>query len=287
MKLELINLTKKYGNFTALDNINITFTEGIYGILGANGAGKSTMMNLLTDNITRTEGQILFDGTDILKLGKDFRLNLGYMPQQQGYYEHMTAQTFLSYMADLKAIPKKRAKAEIEKLLEITNLSDVRHKKLGGYSGGMKQRVLLAQALLGDPKVVILDEPTAGLDPKERIRIRNFISSMSRGRIILLATHIVSDIESISDKILMMKHGRLVGVDTPFGLLESVAGKVKELPCDPNDLEHIQEQYKVGNVFRRHGETWVRIVGDELPIEGRFVPDYLSLEDVYLYYLGE
>ncbi len=287
MKLELINLTKKYGNFTALDNINITFTEGIYGILGANGAGKSTMMNLLTDNITRTEGQILFDGTDILKLGKVFRLNLGYMPQQQGYYEYMTAQMFLSYMADLKAIPKKRAKAEIEKLLEITNLSNVRHKKLGGYSGGMKQRVLLAQALLGDPKVVILDEPTAGLDPKERIRIRNFISSMSRGRIILLATHIVSDIESISDKILMMKHGRLVGIGTPLELLESVADKVKELPCNPNDLEHIQEQYKVGNVFRRQGETWVRIVGDELPNEGRFVTDYLSLEDVYLYYLGE
>ena len=160
MKLELIDLTKQYGNFTALDHVNITFTEGIYGILGANGAGKSTMMNLLTDNIPRTEGQILFDGTDILKLGKDFRRVLGYMPQQQGYYEHMTAQTFLSYMADLKAIPKKQAKAEIERLLEITNLSNVRHKKLGGYSGGMKQRVLLAQALLGNPNVVILDEPT-------------------------------------------------------------------------------------------------------------------------------
>ena len=217
MELKLIDLTKQYGNFTALDHVNITFTEGIYGILGANGAGKSTMMNLLTDNIPRTEGQILFDGTDILKLGKDFRRVLGYMPQQQGYYEHMTAQTFLYYVADLKAIPKKQAKAEIEKLLEITNLSDVRHKKLGGYSGGMKQRVLLAQALLGDPKVVILDEPTAGLDPKERIR--NFISSLSRGRIILLATHIVSDIESISDQILMMKHGHVVGVDTPSNLV--------------------------------------------------------------------
>ena len=166
MQLELKNLTKRYGSFTALDCMNITFTEGIYGILGANGAGKSTMMNLLTDNIPRTDGQILFDGTDILKLGKDFRRLLGYMPQQQGYYEHMTAQTFLSYMADLKAIPKKQAKEEIERLLTITNLSNVRHKKLGGYSGGMKQRVLLAQALLGDPKVVILDEPTAGLDQR-------------------------------------------------------------------------------------------------------------------------
>ncbi len=287
MKLELINLTKQYGNFTALDHVNITFTEGIYGILGANGAGKSTMMNLLTDNIPRTEGKILFDGTDILKLGKDFRRALGYMPQQQGYYEHMTAQTFLSYMADLKAIPKKQARAEIEKLLEITNLSDVRHKKLGGYSGGMKQRVLLAQALLGDPKVVILDEPTAGLDPKERIRIRNFISSLSRGRIILLATHIVSDIESISDQILMMKHGHVVGVDTPANLVDSVADKVKELPCEPGDLEKMQEQYKVGNVFQRQGETWVRVVGDKLPEGGQYVPDHLTLEDVYLYYLGE
>ena len=287
MKLELINLTKQYGNFTALDHVNITFTEGIYGILGANGAGKSTMMNLLTDNIPRTEGQILFDGTDILKLGKDFRRVLGYMPQQQGYYEHMTAQTFLSYMADLKAIPKKQARAEIEKLLEITNLSDVRHKKLGGYSGGMKQRVLLAQALLGDPKVVILDEPTAGLDPKERIRIRNFISSLSRGRIILLATHIVSDIESISDQILMMKHGHVVGVDTPANLVDSVADKVKELPCEPGNLEAMQEKYKVGNVFQRQGETWVRVVGDKLPEDGQFVPDHLTLEDVYLYYLGE
>ncbi len=247
MKLELINLTKQYGNFTALDHVNITFTEGIYGILGANGAGKSTMMNLLTDNIPRTEGQILFDGTDILKLGKDFRRALGYMPQQQGYYEHMTAQTFLSYMADLKAIPKREARAEIEKLLEITNLSDVRHKKLGGYSGGMKQRVLLAQALLGDPKVVILDEPTAGLDPKERIRIRNFIADLSRERIILLATHIVSDIESISDRILMMKRGRVVGMDRPDRLIENVAQEVRE----------------------------------------SVVPGHFSLEDVYLYYLGE
>ena len=287
MKLELIELTKQYGNFTALDHVNITFTEGIYGILGANGAGKSTMMNLLTDNIPRTEGQILFDGTDILKLGKDFRRVLGYMPQQQGYYEHMTAQTFLYYVADLKAIPKKQARAEIEKLLEITNLSDVRHKKLGGYSGGMKQRVLLAQALLGDPKVVILDEPTAGLDPKERIRIRNFISSLSRGRIILLATHIVSDIESISDQILMMKHGHVVGVDTPGILVDSMAGKVKELPCASGDLERMQEQYKVCNVFQRRDETWVRVIGDELPSSGQYVEDHLTLEDVYLYYLGE
>lgn len=151
----------------------------------------------------------------------------------------------------------------------------------------MKQRVLLAQALLGDPKVVILDEPTAGLDPKERIRIRNFISSMSRNRIILLATHIVSDIESISDQILMMKKGRMVGIGTPGDLIESVADKVKEMPCPPEELDCVQEQYKVGNIFQRRGETWMRIIGDNLPAEGQYVEDHLSLEDVYLYYLGE
>lgn len=287
MKLELIDLTKQYGNFTALDHANIMFTEGIYGILGANGAGKSTMMNLLTDNITRTGGKILFNGTDILDLGKDFRRVLGYMPQQQGFYENMTAQTFLFYMAELKGIPKKQAAREIDDLLEVTNLSHVRHKKLGGYSGGMKQRVLLAQALLGDPQVVILDEPTAGLDPKERIRIRNFISSLSRNRIILLATHIVSDIEYISDQILMMKKGQMVGMGTPGELVESVADKVKELPCPAEDLERMQSQYRIGNIFQRQGQTWVRVVGDTLPAEGHFVEDHLTLEDVYLYYLGE
>ena len=287
MKLELIDLTKQYGSFTALDHANITFTEGIYGILGANGAGKSTMMNLLTDNITRTGGKILFNGTDILDLGKDFRRVLGYMPQQQGFYENMTAQTFLFYMAELKGIPKKQAAREIDDLLEVTNLSHVRHKKLGGYSGGMKQRVLLAQALLGNPQVVILDEPTAGLDPKERIRIRNYISSLSRNRIILLATPIVSDIEYISDQILMMKKGQMVGMGTPGELVGSVADKVKELPCPTEDLELMQSQYRIGNIFQRQGQTWVRVVGDTLPAEGHFVEDHLTLEDVYLYYLGE
>lgn len=287
MKLEIKNLTKQYGKQHALNDLSIIFEPGIYGILGANGAGKSTMMNLLTDNLKRDGGEILWNGTDILTLGRKFRRLLGYMPQQQGFYEHMTAQTFLYYMADLKGLPKRQAAVEIDKLLEVTNLSHVRHKKLGGYSGGMKQRVLLAQALLGDPKVVILDEPTAGLDPKERIRIRNFISAFSRDRIILLATHIVSDIESISSQILMMKKGSMVGMGTPSDLVESVADKVKELPCAPEDLDHMQERYKVGNVFQRRGETWVRVIGDNLPAEGKFVDDHLTLEDVYLYYLGE
>lgn len=286
MQLEIKNLKKQYGKQLAIDDFSITFTPGVYGILGANGAGKSTLMNLLTDNIKRDGGEILWNGTDILKLGQAFRKVLGYMPQQQGFYEHMTAQTFLFYIAELKGISKKEAVLEIDRLLGITNLTAVRHKKLGGYSGGMKQRVLLAQALLGDPKVVILDEPTAGLDPKERIRIRNFISSLSRDRIILLATHIVHDIESISDQILMMKNGRVVGVGTAVDLLESVTGKVKEMPCRPDNLEQMQAQYRVGNVYQHRGETWVRVVGDCLPEEG-YAEDHITLEDVYLYYLGE
>ena len=178
MKLSISNLTKKYGNVTALDGFSFEFSEGIYGILGANGAGKSTLMNLITDNVRRDGGSILYDGKDILELGAEFRGVLGYMPQQQGIYEHMTAESFVSYMARLKGLKGARLKAEVERVLNLANLSGVKHKKTGQFSGGMKQRVLLAQALLNDPKVLILDEPTAGLDPKERVRIRNFIEEL-------------------------------------------------------------------------------------------------------------
>lgn len=287
MQLEIRNLKKRYGNQWALNGLTVTFGPGIYGILGSNGAGKSTMMNLLTDNLKRDGGEILLDGKDILKLGRDYRKILGYMPQQQGFYEQMTADTFLFYMARLKGLKRKQAAAEIDQLLQVTGLNRERHKRLGGYSGGMRQRVLLAQAMLGNPRILILDEPTAGLDPKERIRIRNFISSLSRDRIILLATHIVSDIESISDRIIMMKKGKLIGTGTFADLMEQVADKVKEMPCEPEALLGIQKKYRVGNVFQRDGKTWVRLVGDKLPGEGCIATDHLSLEDVYLYFLGE
>lgn len=287
MQLEIRNLKKRYGKQWALNGLTITFNPGVYGILGSNGAGKSTMMNLLTDNLKRDGGEILLDGKDILKLGRDYRKRLGYMPQQQGFYEQMTADTFLFYMARLKGLKRKQAAAEIDRLLQVTGLAGERHKKLGGYSGGMRQRVLLAQAMLGNPGILILDEPTAGLDPKERIRIRNFISSLSRDRIILLATHIVSDIESISDRIIMMKKGKLIGTGTSGELMRRVADKVREMPCEPEELPAMQQKYRVGNVFQRDGKTWIRMVGDELPQEGSFVTDHLSLEDVYLYYLGE
>jgi ABC-type multidrug transport system ATPase subunit len=229
MELKLTNLTKRYGQKVALDGFTYTFKEGIYGILGANGAGKSTLMNLITDNVHRDGGEILYGGTDVLKLGNEFRSLLGYMPQQQGLYESMTAETFLTYMARLKRIPGRNIKDEITRVLALTNLSDVRHAKIYSFSGGMKQRVLLAQAMLGEPKVLILDEPTAGLDPKERVRLRNYIFELSKNRIVLLATHIVSDIEAIAGDIILMKEGKIMLTGSPQELITSLPADKKPL----------------------------------------------------------
>ena len=234
MELRIEHLTKKYGEKVALRDFTYTFTPGIYGILGANGAGKSTLMNLITDNVKRNDGQILWNGTDILKLGKDFRALLGYMPQQQGMYQDFSARAFLRYMAQVKEIPKSQAREQIETLLEVVNLKDDAHKKVGGFSGGMRQRVLLAQALLGDPQILILDEPTAGLDPKERLRLRQYISDLAQDRIVFLTTHIVSDIESIANDVLLMKHGKLVKHGTPEALIAQSGGR---------DLEDVYMTY--------------------------------------------
>lgn len=225
MELRLENLTKKYGEKVALRDFSYVFTTGIYGILGANGAGKSTLMNLITDNVKRTQGQILWNGTDILKLGRSFRAELGYMPQQQGMYSDYSARAFLRYMADVKGLKRKMADQQIEQLLELVNLTEAAHKKLGGFSGGMRQRVLLAQALLGEPKILILDEPTAGLDPKERLRLRQYIGELAKDRIVFLTTHIVSDIESIATDVLLMKDGILVKHGSPEALIASVGGR--------------------------------------------------------------
>lgn len=224
MQLEIKHLTKRYGDKTALDDFSYCFDAGIYGILGANGAGKTTLMNLITDNVRRDAGEILFNGTDVLKLGKRFRSVLGYMPQQQGMYPDFSARAFLLYMAELKEIPRKQAREQVEALLEMVNLQDAAHKKLGGFSGGMRQRVLLAHALLGDTAVLILDEPSAGLDPRERLRIRKYIAELASDRIVFLTTHIVSDIESIAKDVLLMKQGKLVTHGAPEALIESVGG---------------------------------------------------------------
>lgn len=295
MKLELKNITKTYGQTRALDEFCVTFETGIYGILGPNGAGKSTMINLITDNVKRDRngGEILYDGVDILKMGARFRQLLGYMPQQQGFYEAFSARAFLMYMASMKGITGREARRQTDELLSVVNLTDVQNRAIGGFSGGMKQRVLLAQALLGDPKILILDEPTAGLDPKERINIRNFISELSKDKIILFATHVVSDIECIANQILLMKHGHLVGKGTPVELIASMNGKVAEVLCDGKELPLLQEHFAAGNLSQRKEGMVLRLIkraGEEdrpFPRDARIVTDSINLEDVYLHYLGE
>lgn len=240
MELRIENLCKAYGSKTALADFSVTFYPGIYGILGANGAGKSTLMNLITDNIPRTSGSITFDGTDILKLVDSFRAVLGYMPQAQGIYEQMTAWEFVCYIGRLKGLSGKELRRQTERVLELTNLTDCAHRRLGGFSCGMKQRALLAQALLAEPKVLLLDEPTAGLDPRERIRIRSFIKELSKNKIVLLATHIVSDIESIADEVLLMKSGRIIRMDTPQDLISDL----------PQDWEPIDRRPSLEDVYQ-------------------------------------
>ena len=309
MELILKNLKKTYGNVKALKGINYTFTPGVYGILGSNGAGKSTMINLITDNVKRDKngGEILFcddnsdtaEAVDILKLGSKFRSFIGYMPQQQGYYADFTPKAFLKYMADIKGVKKKEivdnngsksyisVNEQIDKLLEIVNLTDAAYKRIGGFSGGMKQRVLLAQALLGNPKILILDEPTAGLDPKERIHIRNYIAKLSKDRIILFATHVVSDIECIADKVILLKEGQIIEAGSPVQLIDKVYGKVGEINCQLEDVDNLQKKYRVGNIRQSRNGLALRIVGDTLPEMADACSNDIDLEDVYLYYFGE
>lgn len=309
MELILKNLKKTYGNVKALKGINYTFTPGVYGILGSNGAGKSTMINLITDNVKRDKngGEILFcddnsdtaEAVDILKLGSKFRSFIGYMPQQQGYYADFTPKAFLKYMADIKGVKKKEivdnngsksyisVNEQIDKLLEIVNLTDAAYKRIGGFSGGMKQRVLLAQALLGNPKILILDEPTAGLDPKERIHIRNYIAKLSKDRIILFATHVVSDIECIADKVILLKEGQIIEAGSPVQLIDKVYGKVGEINCQLEDVDNLQKKYRVGNIRQRRNGLALRIVGDTLPEMADACSNDIDLEYVYLYYFGE
>ena len=293
MELQLEHLSKTYGTVQALKDISYTFKPGIYGILGANGAGKSTMINLITDNVARDKGSaggsILYDGQDILKLGSRFRGIIGYMPQQQGFYEDFSPKAFLRYMAEIKGIKGKNEKGQtvkeqIDELLEVVNLTGAAYKKIGGFSGGMKQRVLLAQALLGDPDILILDEPTAGLDPKERIAIRNYIAELSRNKIILFATHVVSDIECIADYVLLLKKGEIIAMGTPVELIEKMHGKVAEITCTLDEVGKLQEKYHIGNIRQRKNGIALRLVGDELPDEAVMVDENIDLEDVYLYY---
>lgn len=221
--LEVQNLSKSYKGKKALFPINFTLTAGVYALLGPNGAGKSTLINLLTDNLKPDTGCVLWNGQPISKLGRQYRRILGFMPQQQGLYDEFTGRRFLSYIAALKELPKQSVKEEIERVATRVNLQDELTKRLGAYSGGMKQRILIAQAIMGAPELLIFDEPTAGLDPYERVRTRNLFAELGQKSIIVIATHVVSDVESIASKVLLLQKGNLIAFDTPQQLIEEYA----------------------------------------------------------------
>lgn len=277
------NLTKKYGRFTALNDITITLGKGVYGILGANGAGKSTFLNLITDNIERTSGMILYEGKDILSHGSRFRKKVGYTPQLQGMYEDFSAGQFMRYIGSLKGMRYGKCRKQTRELLALVGLDKVSHRKLGSFSGGMRQRVLLAAAMLDDPEILILDEPTAGLDPEERIRLRNHIAEISENRTVLLATHVVDDIECIANKVILMKKGKLLRFDSPSALMDEIAGKVGEYHGTFEEVCRLKEKYGKGQTIRRREGFIFRAAEENLPESFERVSD-ITLEDVYLFY---
>ena len=285
MELKIEQVTKTDGAKHALNQFSVVLKEGIYGLLGPNGAGKSTLMNIITDNLAATSGTVYWEGKKIQSLGKQYREILGYMPQQQGMYDEFTVEHFLWYMASLKGMKRKDAKEQINQLLSVVNMTQNRKKLLKGLSGGMKQRVLLAQALLNDPKILILDEPTAGLDPKERIRIRNLISEIALNKIVLLATHVVSDIEYTAKELILMNEGVLIAKDTPSNLIKMVTNQVWELKVKEADLKEIAKKYKVSNIIAEEDGIVVRIIEKKEAIESQWNPVMVrpNLEDLYLY----
>ena len=242
--LEIRNLAKIYGDFTALDGVSVTLDKGIYGLLGPNGAGKSTLMNLITDNLKRSGGEILYNGEDILTLGSAFRKKVGYTPQLQGMYEDFSARAFLHYIGRLKGMNRKDCKVQTEEFLTIVGLNKKAHKRLGSFSGGMRQRVLLAAAMLDNPEILILDEPTAGLDVGERIRLCNYIASLGKDRTVILATHIVSDIEAIADTVLLLFRGKIRISGSPAEVIEKASDENPAV----KSLEDVYLYYAEGKV---------------------------------------
>lgn len=287
MELNIKNLNKYYGSKQVLKNFTVSLSDGIYGLLGPNGAGKSTLMNILTDNTDFDSGEITLNGENIFAMGKKFRKILGYMPQQQCLYESFTAHRYLSYIAALKGMDRDYAEERIDFLLDRVNLSKVKNKKLASFSGGMKQRIMIAQTFLDDPRIVIMDEPTAGLDPKERIRIRNLISGMSKDKIVMIATHVVSDIEFISKRILMLRSGELLYNQSPSELQSMLGGKVFEIKADEKQVNEISDKFSVSNIYRDNDDIVIRVISQSQPDGYLYSMVKPALEDVYLFVFRE
>ena len=286
MELLLDRLTKQYGSKIAVDCVSATLKPGVYGLLGANGAGKTTLMRMLCAILESTSGEVLLNGKEITSLGADYRNVLGYLPQDFGYYPNYTAMEFLMYVAALKGIPKDMAKKRANELLEVVGLSNVANKKVKTFSGGMKQRVGIAQALLNNPGILILDEPTAGLDPKERVRFRNLISSLAENRIVILSTHIVSDVEYIANEILIMKNGELIQHGSPEEILKPIEKCVWECDVSRKEAEELELNYVTANLKHNNGAERLRIISQEAPCRTAWNVDP-TLEDLYLYYFAE
>lgn len=282
LQLEIRNLTKEYGEKRALDSISLVLTEGVYGLLGPNGAGKSTLMNIIAQITKQTSGEVLLDKQNISDMGNTYKSMLGFMPQQQGMYEYFTGYRFLYYMAALKGVAPNNIKSEVLRVAERVNLQNNLKQKIRGYSGGMKQRLLIAQALLNEPRVVLFDEATAGLDPKIRIEVRNLISEIARDKIVLIATHVVQDVEYIARKLIVMRQGKLAACDTVDKLLSSMDGKVYETVADYDAVKAIENQYIVSNMLQVSNGIRMRIIAESMPdFDAQAVPP--SLEDYYLY----
>lgn len=283
MELSMECLTKQYGPKTAVNGISACLSNGVYGLLGANGAGKTTMMRMLCGILTPTSGRILCNGRDISEMGSQYREILGYLPQDFGAYPDYKAMEFMLYLAALKGISRHDAAKRCRILLGTVGLEQAAGKKIRTFSGGMKQRLGIAQAMLNRPGVLILDEPTAGLDPKERVRFRNLLAGYGENRIVLLSTHIVSDIEAIADQILLMKDGSIILQGTPQEMTEKVQGKVWELKTSPDQVRRWEEKATVANLRHENGDVVLRIISDRKPAEearlGR-----ATLEDLYLLY---
>lgn len=292
MKVLIKHINHSYGSVQALSDFTMDLTPGIYTLLGPNGSGKSTLINIITGSITASAGQILYQEDerqpeDILKMGIRFREKLGFMPQYPGMYSDFTVERFMKYMSALKGITKHEANEQITKILEQVELNDVRKRRIKTLSGGMKQRLALAQAVLGNPEILILDEPTAGLDPKQRISIRNFISEISLNKIVIIATHIVSDVEFIAKRVIMLRKGVVVDNASPNEMINKISGSVWKVICSESEIEKIQNNFRITNIGRddESGGAVLRIVSKKKPTETA-VTISPTLEDYYLYIFG-
>lgn len=286
MELKFTNLTKQFGDVAAVQNVSHTLGNGVYGLLGVNGAGKTTLMRMLTTLISPTSGTITWNGRDIFQMDGEYRRLLGYLPQDYGFYPDFTVHDYLMYIASLKGIRESVARQRVKTLLSQVGMTKARGKKMKTLSGGMKRRVGIAQAMLNDPKILILDEPTAGLDPSERIRFRNLISELSEDRVVLLSTHIVSDVEYIAGEILLMKDGEITISGTAEDVIASMPMKVWRCSVKKESMDRVLHRYQVSNVRTVPGGAELRVLS-VTPPSANAVEEAATLEDVFLYYFGE